>query len=953
MARLTLNSGESVGLSSGTYNIFGTSAGKETVTIAAAATVTLDASFNAGGDTVTLAGNAADYTAVRSGSSLILTHTSGGVVTIPVGTTASTVAFADASRSLVFNTTSSAVELGSQAVTSTAAAVSAGTGGSAAGQTFTLTSGVDTVAGTAGDDTINASAASRLGAFDNLSGGAGTDTLQFVVLADGDTTTDDSFALNGSATFASVESLVLSHTSDKAGDTIALDTSNYSSLKSVSVAHIGLDVTSVTVTGDGNLTAVNINGGSGDDITAVSVSDAGDDGTATVATGDTLSSVTLAGVTGAGTLASDALTSLNINDVGGVVTNTDGYIAATDARALTVTYAGGTNGGVTDAGATSVTVKASAAVANIGTNTFTAATAVTLDNTGGGKILTGALATSAAKSVAVVADNAITLTGTVGGTSVTDLTISGDSLVTASGITTKTTGVVTINGSAGLTLAATIGTLTTGGSVVNNSTGTVTLGSGTTTAGIDTAVAYTGGAGADKLSIGATTKAITLGAGNDTLSMTGAAFGTGGSVDAGEGTADILAMTSANAATASSTAAFEAKISNFEIVSLGATAAAATDVVDVANLDDISTVRSAGVTAAGTLTVNNLQATNSFTLTGAAAGAVALNLATAVGTSDVANVTLSAAAGFANTAAVTIAGVETVNVTTSDTSVSTDLSPTITAFTAPIVATSATSVVVTGNAGLNLTGSTLLAVTSLDASAVTGFVAADGTNAAGTVTYATGAVTGSITVKGGAGDDVLNASAAATAGKTVTISGNDGADTITGSTTLANTLSGGAGADILVGGSAADTLDGGAGADTITLGGGLDVVTGGASADTFVVAAAGTTSAVYGRVTDAAAGDKISFGADQGTETFASTKISLAGTASFTDYLNAAGALDGSSNGKISWFQFGGNTYLVESRDADGVFTNATDILLQLDGLVNFTTAATLGVTDGNVLTIG
>jgi hypothetical protein len=190
MARLTLNSGESVGLSSGTYNIFGTSAGKETVTIAAAATVTLDASFNAGGDTVTLAGNAADYTAVRSGSSLILTHTSGGVVTIPVGTTASTVAFADASRSLVFNTTSSAVELGSQAVTSTAAAVSAGTGGSAAGQTFTLTSGADRGAdfvGTDGDDTFFADeeGATVMNLTDVIDGGAGTDTLNILVQDDG------------------------------------------------------------------------------------------------------------------------------------------------------------------------------------------------------------------------------------------------------------------------------------------------------------------------------------------------------------------------------------------------------------------------------------------------------------------------------------------------------------------------------------------------------------------------------------------------------------------------------------------------------------------------------------------------------------------------------------------------------------------------------------------------
>ena len=807
-----------------------------------------------------------------------------------------------------------------------------------------LTTGVDSGAaftGASTNDTFNADAAAKLGAFDVIDGGDGTDVLAFTDIS------NTVFTLGGTATVKSVESLVLSHTSDAATDVIALDTSNYSSLKSVLVSNVGDAINTVTVTGDGNLTSVTIDGGSGNDVIAAVVDDAGDSATATTATGDTLASVTLAGVTGTGTLSSDALTSLNITNVGGLVTNTDGLVAATDLRALAVTYAGGTNGGVTDAGATSVTVKATAAVANIGTNTFAAATAVTLDNTAGGKITTGALATAAAKTIAIVADNAITLTGTVGGTSVADLTISGDSLVTASGITTKTTGVVTINGSAGLTLAATIGTLTTGGSVVNNSTGTVTLGSGTTTAGIDTAVAYTGGAGKDVLSIGATTKAITLGGGDDTLSMTGAAFGTGGSVDAGDGTGDRLVMASADAATASASAAFEAKISNFEVISLGATAAAATDVVDVANLDDISTIRSAGVVATGTLTVNNLQAINSFTLTAAANDAVALNLATAIGTSDVVNVALSASAGFANAGTITIANVETVNVTTSDTSVSTDLTPVITAFTAPIIAAAATSVVVTGNAGLDLTGSSLLAVTSLDASAVTGFVAADGTNAAGAVTYTTGLVTGSITVKGGAGDDVLNAVGATTSGKTVTIFGNGGNDTITGSASRANSLSGGAGDDTLTGGTAADTLDGGDGADRIVLGGGLDVVTGGAGKDTFVVTHSSTTSAAYGRVTDAATADKIEF-ADRGTETFASTKIALAATASFADYLNAASTGDGSTNGAISWFQFGGNTYVVQDRSAVATFTDGADIVVQLDGLVNFTAASLAG----NVLTI-
>ncbi len=48
MARLTLTAGESVGLSSGNYTIYGTTSGAETVTVTAGATVTFDASFNRG-----------------------------------------------------------------------------------------------------------------------------------------------------------------------------------------------------------------------------------------------------------------------------------------------------------------------------------------------------------------------------------------------------------------------------------------------------------------------------------------------------------------------------------------------------------------------------------------------------------------------------------------------------------------------------------------------------------------------------------------------------------------------------------------------------------------------------------------------------------------------------------------------------------------------------------------
>lgn len=184
MARLTLTAGESVGLSSGNYTIYGTTSGAETVTVAAGTTVTFDASFNRGGDVVTLSGNASAYTAVRSGSSVVLTDSSGGVVTIPVGTTALTVKFADvtAGRSLVYDTTAASISLGGQTVTTTSAAVTAGSGGSStdAARTMTLTTGLNTgsgFTGGSGDDTFDGSTSNSLNTGDVLAGGAGTDTL--------------------------------------------------------------------------------------------------------------------------------------------------------------------------------------------------------------------------------------------------------------------------------------------------------------------------------------------------------------------------------------------------------------------------------------------------------------------------------------------------------------------------------------------------------------------------------------------------------------------------------------------------------------------------------------------------------------------------------------------------------------------------------------------------------
>jgi Ca2+-binding RTX toxin-like protein len=82
MAQITLNAGESFTVAGGTNVITGRIGSGETV-IVNAGKQTFDADFNTGGDTIVLAGNSTDYTAVRSGSTIILTGSNGVTVSFP------------------------------------------------------------------------------------------------------------------------------------------------------------------------------------------------------------------------------------------------------------------------------------------------------------------------------------------------------------------------------------------------------------------------------------------------------------------------------------------------------------------------------------------------------------------------------------------------------------------------------------------------------------------------------------------------------------------------------------------------------------------------------------------------------------------------------------------------------------------------------------------------------
>jgi len=142
------------------------------------------------------------------------------------------------------------------------------------------------------------------------------------------------------------------------------------------------------------------------------------------------------------------------------------------------------------------------------------------------------------------------------------------------------------------------------------------------------------------------------------------------------------------------------------------------------------------------------------------------------------------------------------------------------------------------------------------------------------------------------------------------------------------------------------TVTGTTKADIITVGE-LDQVSGNGGNDTFVITAP-STGLLYSTITDANKGDIIQF-ADKGTETFATTKLSLAGNAVFQDYLNKAAEGDGSTDGAISWFQFGGNTYVVFDVSVETSFDNSVDYVVELTGLVDMSTATGAG---SHILTI-
>jgi len=173
----------------------------------------------------------------------------------------------------------------------------------------------------------------------------------------------------------------------------------------------------------------------------------------------------------------------------------------------------------------------------------------------------------------------------------------------------------------------------------------------------------------------------------------------------------------------------------------------------------------------------------------------------------------------------------------------------------------------------------------------------------------------------GATDLTIGSIDATTTGSKIDASGFTGKLTVTGSTK----------ADVIIGGSGADTLASGGGGDTLTGGGGTD---------TFKISAAGDLggSSVVTTVTDIASKESIILNAGNGTNVFTTAKIDVSGAADLTAAYNLAAAGDGSVNSLVKWFQFGGNTYVIEDNSA-GATLGAGDEVVKLIGTVDLSTA--------------
>lgn len=736
-----------------------------------------------------------------------------------------------------------------------------------------LTTGIDNIAGTAGNDTIDATVTATsavLGGLDKVDGGAGVDTLN---IADTAVAATGAFALPAGFAITNVEKLNVTTNGNIGATGTSFDVSTVAGLTDFAGVAAGTVGSDVKVADTAN----------------VSLTVAGN-AAATVAGGKAVSVVSGATGTGATGVTGKGLTSVTVKG-GGVVTidNLENSVAATTAKgntltAVTLDAVAGATAGVKGAALATVNLQnQKSALAVTVTNDTSTALTVNVDGVGYNAAGTGVAVSVAAGSKAATLN--VNATGA-------------KSAVTLTGAAAKT---VNITGSAALDLAAVAtatkidGSAATGNLTLNTlAAGTVDVktGSGNDkfTATTTNKIAVDAGAGDDTVTLSGALvvgSTVNLGAGNDKLIGTAAVLKAGAGVtdsviDGGDGV-DTVSAALINAGNA-------ALFKNFEGLSLNSTTGLDASLLTGSTLTALS-IDSATTTALyQNLSVAQVLDVSYVDATVANVGKVnTLSFKDATGTSDTFaikftgdNSAATAAPTSANVAAGTIAATGIENFTIESGGSKAWNSVTLGAD------VNAKTVVITGASNLDLAFSGFGSVTAPN----TGVTSIDGSAATGKLDIDLAGVT------------------AATAG--LTVKGGSAADTLTTST-FASTLSGGAGADTF----------------EVALA---------------VVGTATPAGAVITSITDAAATDKIVF-ANQGTEVFTTTKVDVStataligGTVNALDL--AVAAADSTTNGQITWFQYGGDTYVVQELGADAAVIGTDDIVVKLTGLIDLSTAS-------------
>jgi len=829
-------------------------------------------------------------------------------------------------------------------------------GNVAGGTVFTLTVAPDTIVGTAGNDTFvgntNATKDQTLTTLDSIDGGAGTDTLTVV---SADTALDLSLATG--AIVKNVENISLT-----SAGTIAADVSTWAGVNQLTGVAIGqadlvASATTNVIATIGSAAALTstFEGGKDVTVTANGVSGAG-----TIKVGDVTAAKGVVTVVTNELATKGTSTAAAIEVTGGttvnVTANLKGAVAGTitggaikvtgtaDTTSVSVTQtaaatASGTKSGVVDGAVTIADVNAGSAtkaatiatvsLANYGnstissnalTNLMLAGKSGTLDITSGltketvttlnltvNGLDAGAITdvSNHFKTISITATGADSTIADLGDTAATALTVAGDKAVTftsAAGLTTLKTVTVTGAGGVGIDVSG-IASVTAVDASASTGANTVTVAADQTT--------YTGGAGVDTVSI---TKDATK------------------AIDGGAGTADELVLNGTDAAITD----VSTNITGFEILGLGAAADGTYDASGFAALHIAGAVAAdvvfGNVTAGASLTIDDAP-TNAVTYslkTNTASDAVALTIANA----DADGIDFSGKA-------ITLTSIESVTLNSLGSNEAAGVNK------VDIVDATATSLTITGTESTTVTGFGGSTLKTIDATAIGADLVLDLTG----VTLATAGVS----FKGGDGDYLFTDSNLA-AGKVLTYTAGNGDNTIVDSsatTGVANiTLGNGDNSVDLGATKGVNTVAVGTGINSIVLGTGASIVTiatdtnTSADIDTVTI---GTplTANNYATITGLGKGDVLNF-ADKGTEAWAggvgatatTAKVTLdPSTALFADYVAAASAGDGSTHGQFSWFQFGGNTYVVEDKSAGAGFVANTDIIIKLTGTVDLTKA--------------